>query len=236
MTVHIVYLSLAEFSSFFKFRKTGLPEKILLQAIVYPDKKKHQFLAARWLLLTLLQKYYGVNELPEFGLPKNGRPSFLDKAFPDFNISHSGDYIMLAVTGQGSVGVDIEVSRDRPKFLSLAEYSFSTQEADYLKGLPEKQIKSYFWRFWTIREAILKLKALSVWQMKKIILHAEKQCIQTDLMSSLYVRSFKETEFTWAVATQQFDYDLCVSKISFNSDSFTFDKKIPNAMQDWQQK
>ncbi len=70
-----------------------------------------------------------------------------------FNISHSGDYLILAVSDK-PVGVDIE---KRKNFnFRIAERFFSASEYQWLNAQPKVEFESNFLKIWTAKEAYVK--------------------------------------------------------------------------------
>ena len=89
--------------------------------------------------------------------------------FPHFNVSHSGDLLVVAVSKNLEVGVDVEKIRelkDRDKL--IARY-FSPNEQKIFRDLPESEKTKSFFFAWTQKEAYLKFlgKGISV-DLKKI--------------------------------------------------------------------
>ena len=203
LSIQIAFVSLSEFVDAYERGQVPVAEELLQQSAHFIPKKRQQFLCGRWLLSLLMQRDYQCSILPLFGQAQNGRPCFADSMLPDFNITHSGDWVMIALSPDGKVGLDIETPRSLPDFLPLARHSFSQIEAAYLETLTEGAQLPYFWRLWTVREAILKLNALSVWQMKELYLAPLAQSIQTSLASDMTVLSFEHEAFTWAIACRQ---------------------------------
>ena len=79
-----------------------------------------------------------------------------------FNMSHSGDYVVLAVSDY-PVGIDIE--RLRHKRLSVAKRFFCREEyEDIINAGGEKEQDRRFLEYWTIKEAYVKYmgKGLSI--------------------------------------------------------------------------
>ncbi len=73
-----------------------------------------------------------------------------------FNLSHCGDQLLLAVSGAGqAVGVDIESVRPR-RFLRLAKRYFSETEYLSLSAMPPRAQPMGFYQIWTLKEAWLK--------------------------------------------------------------------------------
>ena len=74
-----------------------------------------------------------------------------------FNVSHSGDYAVLAVGREREVGVDIErVSTDRD-LAAIAAHAFSVNEQRALLELPAGRHAEAFYRCWTQKEAFIKM-------------------------------------------------------------------------------
>jgi len=92
----------------------------------------------------LLRKVLGSDEvlLSEFGKP------YLPGSEP-FSLSHSGNYVALAVAAQ-PVGVDIEAHRPLP-FFALAARCFAPSERVSADSLPA------FFDLWTAKESLAKM-------------------------------------------------------------------------------
>lgn len=79
-----------------------------------------------------------------------------------FNISHSGDLIVLALSRQGDVGVDVERKREVARLPQLSERWLTPAERSELSRRIESGAdpSEAFLRVWTLKEA--RLKALGV--------------------------------------------------------------------------
>lgn len=75
-----------------------------------------------------------------------------------FNVSHSGDWLAVAVAEGIAVGIDIEIQRRLPRAPSLARRFLSRAEADWLVGLDEPFRSRQFLEQWTAREALVKAR------------------------------------------------------------------------------
>lgn len=73
-----------------------------------------------------------------------------------FNLSHSKDYALIAVSEQGAVGVDIEYHRERIDCLALSERFFAKAEHAFLLSVSESDRLSAFYDIWTAKEAYVK--------------------------------------------------------------------------------
>ena len=108
------------------------------------EKQRKRFIAARGLLRRILSRYTG--ERPEelkFHYNSNGKPELLNKKVR-FNLSHTGDIALYAVTLNKPVGIDVEQIRKEVKYKELAKQYFSEQESNSILSLPEDQQKRAF--------------------------------------------------------------------------------------------
>ncbi len=71
----------------------------------------------------------------------------------DFNISHSGALVVIAVGGAGRIGIDIESEGDID--LSIYQRLFSTEEWNQIVGAGSGMARR-FYESWTQKEAVLK--------------------------------------------------------------------------------
>ena len=82
-----------------------------------------------------------------------GKPYYDDT--PSFSLSHAGDYALLAVSGAGRVGVDVE--RERTVAIdALAKRFFPPEEQALLAKTPISAQKSLFFTIWTLKESYVK--------------------------------------------------------------------------------
>lgn len=150
-----------------------------------------QFIITRGILRQLLAKY--LKEIPKnieiiYGLW--GKPCLPQEKILRFNVSHSGDYALYAVTRHYEVGIDLEYIDKNLVLEDIALFIFSEAELIEWKNLDqEKRITSFFTR-WVSREAFLKSSGKG-WIEDKSILEfdAKKKSEKSNLrnpLSSLY--------------------------------------------------
>lgn len=85
----------------------------------------------------------------EFGKPALGHHQ--NTANIHFNLSHSGQYVIIALS-KHPVGVDLEYVKNDFNFRSLLPHYFTTAEAQYITASPSPV--EVFFRSWTLKEAL----------------------------------------------------------------------------------
>jgi 4'-phosphopantetheinyl transferase len=128
----------------------------------YFKRDKNHFIIAHGAVRILLGRY--LDRVPEelrFALNPYGKPALQDeneRRQLSFNLSHSQDYALLAVTCNREVGVDIEYIRPNLVDEQIAERFFSPREVGVLRSLEPDLQKEAFFVCWTRKEAFIKAK------------------------------------------------------------------------------
>lgn len=84
---------------------------------------------------------------------EKGKPFIADKENIFFNISHSGDYVVCAVSDR-EIGVDIE-KRAKAR-MEVAGRFFHKQEVQALKVVSGDELNKLFYDYWSVKESFLK--------------------------------------------------------------------------------
>ena len=86
-----------------------------------------------------------------------GKPRLVDGAL-EFNLAHSGGDLLLGLSRDTPLGVDLELpGRHRPVEQLAARY-FDPREAQALAAMPDDAARqAAFLRLWTLKEAVLKV-------------------------------------------------------------------------------
>lgn len=151
---------------------------------------------ASWLAgRALLARALAPSPLPEIIFGEQGKPTFVDAQPVWFNLSHSGDDIALLLSDEGEVGCDIEVIRPRDNWQALANAVFSVAEHDELeREAPEARL-SAFWGIWTRKEAIVKQRGGSAWQIVSIDSASQAHSVSQLCVGSLSLAVCTATPF-----------------------------------------
>lgn len=118
---------------------------------------RRRYVAAHGLLRLVLASYVclGPKRL-SFEKGAGGKPRLADRHQLRFNLSHSNDLALVAVSANREVGVDIEKVCEMPDLESLARICFSPVEQAALAAVPAGQRQLAFFAGWTRKEAFLK--------------------------------------------------------------------------------
>jgi 4'-phosphopantetheinyl transferase len=124
------------------------------------EKHRNRFIAGRGALRGILGQY--LSEGPaglSFVYLANGKPA-LGGEFADagiyFNLAHTEDLALVAVTRMGDVGVDVEGVRPIKNVDELVARFFSRRENELFQKVPEIEKPAAFFNLWTRKEALLK--------------------------------------------------------------------------------
>lgn len=97
----------------------------------------------------------------EFMFSPLGKPS-LSGNHPgrrvEFNMSHAGDLALIALSGVGPLGVDVEEVREENDPDELADACLATDERAALVDLPARERIGTIYRWWTRKEAVGKAR------------------------------------------------------------------------------
>lgn len=80
-----------------------------------------------------------------------------------FNLSHSENQAIVAITRNADIGVDIE-KKKKENMNELAKRFFSEAEFSYLNALPPVSRVDVFYQFWAHKEAFIKATGLGLSQ------------------------------------------------------------------------
>ena len=155
-----------------------LPDWRREQALRFKHERGRIECAFSYLLLCqALRECFGIAAQPRFSIGQHGKPFLPDHPQVQFNLSHCRTAIACVVSDR-PVGVDVErVGRFKD---SLARYVLNDHEYAQLLAAPNPDL--LFTRFWTQKEAIVKLTGRGIdddlknllFTYKDVTLHTEE--------------------------------------------------------------
>jgi 4'-phosphopantetheinyl transferase len=122
---------------------------------------RERFISAHGILRSILGLY--LNQAPKclsFRYGAHGKPALSFESGVDairFNLSHSHEVALYAITRGREIGIDVELIRDL-EVVQIAERFFSRQETAILGAMPASVRKHAFFLCWTRKEAYIKAR------------------------------------------------------------------------------
>lgn len=129
---------------------------------------KRVYFSSRQAIRKLFASYLkcSANQL-EFAVHNQGKPFlFSHEQALEFNLSHSGDRILLAVSKSGPVGIDIEACRKLDNWEAIARKVFD--QPTLQKFISSKDPEGIFFQYWTEFEARKKLTGHGIFSQTEI--------------------------------------------------------------------
>lgn len=130
-------------------------------AVFRRERDRQQYRLTRTAVRNVLSNYYpttapaqwrfarGVHGKPAIAGPKLDRPLY-------FNISHSGQWVAIAVAQNECIGIDLERITARQSMMAIARRYFTNREFSELGDLAPEMMLRRFYELWTLKEAYSK--------------------------------------------------------------------------------
>jgi 4'-phosphopantetheinyl transferase len=162
-TIHVWRISLTQPGHVYKSLTGLLSSAEQERAARFKFDQHHQrFVVAHAALRSILSQYLKTTPLNlQFVNGLNGKPKLAEEfARSDvrFNLSHSFDLALLAVTRGREIGIDVELVKEDYAFDDVAARFFTAQELAAFRALPVHLQRQGFFKCWTSKEAFLKAK------------------------------------------------------------------------------
>jgi 4'-phosphopantetheinyl transferase len=177
-------------------------------SLIRSSRQQKQYIYTRGMLRKLLSTYTGIpannllltsNEHGKPALDKSQNPYALQ-----FNLSHSGNHCLMAFACDARVGIDIELIQKNREINKLAHRFFHVSEHAFLNSIEKKQQHKIFYRYWTIKESVLKAIGAGLqYGLDKVIVPDDKLFLDT---FSLTIN--KNRHETWEVHQIPFTEDF----------------------------
>ncbi len=126
----------------------------------YFEKDKKRFIVSRGILRKILSHYLGISpQMIRFEYTIYGKPVLASKsgeATHCFNLSHSNEFALYAVSIGRNIGIDIERVRDDVSVEQISQKFYSHNEISALENIHKNNRVKLFFKYWTRKEALLK--------------------------------------------------------------------------------
>ena len=157
-TVHVWRIALDQADDRLeRFRRTLEPHELERAGRFHFEKHRRHFIVARGFLRSVVARYLeqSPNSL-RFVYGAYGKPALASEHGLRFNLSHSNEVALLAVTLEAELGVDVEHMRADFASEDIARRFFSRAEVEAFNALPKEEQVAAFFRCWTRKEAYIK--------------------------------------------------------------------------------
>jgi 4'-phosphopantetheinyl transferase len=124
---------------------------------------RHSFTAAHGTLRLLLAPMLGTEpDALTFAANAYGKPGLVPRRAIEFNMSHSGGIVLIALAQHIPIGVDVEVQRPMPERAAIVRRYFHPGEAADFAAVPPADAEAAFFRCWSRKEAVVKALGLGM--------------------------------------------------------------------------
>ncbi len=150
---------------FESFYATLSPDEVARAERFRFAEHRARFVVAHGALRDILSRYLDIPaDQLTFSTNPYGKPALTapECAWLQFSLSHSGDLILIAVSRDWPIGIDVEQIIPPDDFPRLVEQFFSPNENAAFRALPESQRAAAFFAGWTRKEAYVKALGIGV--------------------------------------------------------------------------
>lgn len=123
------------------------------------EHHREAFCIGRGILRSILSRYLLVEpKYIHLEYSAYGKPAVSGEAAGvlDFNLAHSGEWVLYAISLPRRIGVDIEQVQAKEGWVQIAQSFFAPREIQTLLALPGERQLSAFYACWTRKEAFIK--------------------------------------------------------------------------------
>jgi 4'-phosphopantetheinyl transferase len=110
-----------------------------------------------YLLRYSLKQFEKKLDISELNFNSNSKP-YLNGENLEFNISHSGDIVVCAISDQFEIGIDIEILKD----IDVGDFKGQMTDNELKKVIYANDVTSSFFDYWTQKEAVLKAQGSGI--------------------------------------------------------------------------
>jgi 4'-phosphopantetheinyl transferase len=190
------------------------PEKNRANAFVTAELKC-RYTVSQGVLRSLLAEYLSLNpEQIVYNFGPHKKPYLADNQIDlYFNLSHSHDMALVALSFSDEVGVDIEKLNPKKLDSGLEKSVLSDNELELFTSMPLEKRTVAFFSAWTHKESLLKLTGIGLYkELKELEVPLHPVVKTSPIMfenSQMYLRSFYVTEdYLGAVSSTKQNFDI----------------------------
>ncbi|MEO8567732.1 MAG: 4'-phosphopantetheinyl transferase superfamily protein, partial [Ginsengibacter sp.] len=197
----------------FSYFLEKLPKKSQLQVVRFKKWEDRQRSLFSKLLLINGLRIMGMDSLSidELKFTRFKRPYFNNNI--DFNISHSGDYIICAISRRHKIGVDIEEVKEIP--FDDFENEFSFKEMTAIMNSDNNM--NSFYTLWTQKEAFLKAIGTGLHtQLNKV--EVDDRIIKWNNTSWFLSEIILDAKYISHLCTDTLHPEIIIQEINFKKD------------------
>jgi len=168
--IHLWHANLGEITDphlLAEHRSLLSPEELAKQTRFRFEKDRCRYLVTRAMVRTVLSRYAEVDPKEwRFAINAYGKPSIASELAGargvEFNVSHTDGLVVLGVTRERAIGVDVENVRSRNASIEIADRYFAHAEVEALRALPRKLQQQRFFAYWTLKESYIKARGIGL--------------------------------------------------------------------------
>jgi 4'-phosphopantetheinyl transferase len=171
------------------------------------DDDRLKYIAGRAWLRELISRYLQHNPLDlEIEVNQYGKPYVNGMQNSDtlqFNLSHSGDWIVYAFGLRDELGIDIEKINGSIDHIETAEQFCTVNELCYMKDSENKaELTEKFFRIWTRKEAVLKASGMGLFpNLRRVDVLEDKITITPEQSTWTVTDIHIDKDYKTAIAT-----------------------------------
>ncbi|MCU4564531.1 4'-phosphopantetheinyl transferase superfamily protein [Acinetobacter pittii] len=182
----------------------------------YHPKAARLFLISRVLVKTVLADKLGISpHQVNIQLHPNGKPFVQSSKAVYFNLSHSANIIVLAVTEAGEIGIDVE-RLDREFEWRRVDSVLASSEIEWIKQnelIDPSTVYQRFFQIWTLKESYIKCTGEGMSRhLKKLNFHVLAEHIEF-LDSTRDIQKTEEYYFQSYVYDHNFIFSICLQQL-----------------------
>jgi 4'-phosphopantetheinyl transferase len=197
------------------YLEPGLRHKI--EKFVREDDAQRSLLG-ELLVRYLIHKNHKIpcNEI-RIAYSNKGKPFLMDREDVRFNVSHSGNWVVVALSDR-RVGIDIE--EIKPAKIKIAKRFFTDSEYSDLVSREKSDQPGYFFELWTCKESYLKAlgkgltKSLGSFSVRKG--NRQMEMLMDDQNEKVYFRQYDiDINYKLSVCSFEDNFSSKVEKIEY---------------------